>query len=152
MHIFQNSFLRWRRESKPVDLNTMNPIIWAIFFSPLKGSEPNFGGNSGGLRKLRFGWKYFCELIILFLMGKWFVFICFWHFNFFGQPYPLRDQDGGSHVFRDNKHTVTVPGFAIFKAYSSVNKQNITENFGYNVIPLVSVWISLAGNILSLRF
>ena len=56
------------------------------FFLPLKGSEPNFGGNSGGLRKLRFGWKFFCELIILFLMGKGFVFICFWHFNFFEQP------------------------------------------------------------------
>ena len=87
VHIFQNRFLRWNRESKPVDLNTMNPIIWANFFSPLKGSEPNFGGNSGGLRKLRFGWNFFCELIILFLMGKWFVFNSFWHFNLFGQPY-----------------------------------------------------------------
>ena len=87
VHIFQNRFLRWNREFKPVDLNTMNPIIWTFFFSPLKGSEPNFGGNSGGLRKLRFGWNIFCELMISFLMGKWFVFICFWHFNFFEQPY-----------------------------------------------------------------
>ena len=86
VHIFQNRFLHWNRELKPVDLNTMNPIIWTIFFSPFKGSEPNFRGNSGGLRKLRFGWNFFCELIILFLMGKWFVFIHFWHFNFFGQP------------------------------------------------------------------
>ena len=86
LHIFQNWFLRWNRESKPVNLNTMNPIIWTIFFSPFKGSEPNFRGNSAGLRKLRFGWNFFCELIILFLMGKLFVFIHFWHFNFFGQP------------------------------------------------------------------
>ena len=57
------------------------------FFSPLKGSEPNFRGNWGGLRKLRFGWIFFCELIILFLIGKWFVLIHFWHFNFFGQSY-----------------------------------------------------------------
>ena len=86
VHIFQIRFLRWNRESKPVDLNTMNPIIWTIFFSPFKGSEPNFRGNSGGLRKLRFGWNFFCELMILFLMGKWFVFIHFWHFIFFEQP------------------------------------------------------------------
>ena len=58
-----------------------------FFFSPLKGSEPTFKGNSGGLRKLWFGWNFFCELIILFLMGKWFVFNSFWHFNLFGQPY-----------------------------------------------------------------
>ena len=30
-YTFQNQFLRWNRESKPVDLNTMNPII-GIFF------------------------------------------------------------------------------------------------------------------------
>ena len=83
VHIFQNRFLRWNRESKPVDLNTMNPIIWTIFFSPFKGSEPNFRGNSAGLRKLRFGRNFFCELMILFLMGKWLVFIYFWHFIFF---------------------------------------------------------------------
>ena len=86
VHIFQNRFLCWNRESKSVDLNTMNPIIETIFFSPLKGSEPSFRGNWGGLRKLRFGWNFFCKLIILFLMGKWFVFIHFWHLNFFGQP------------------------------------------------------------------
>ena len=35
------------RDSEPADLNTMNPIIFTIFFLPLKGSGPNFGGNSG---------------------------------------------------------------------------------------------------------
>ena len=40
VHIFQNRFLRWNREFEPVDLNTMNPIIWTIFFSLIKGSEP----------------------------------------------------------------------------------------------------------------
>ena len=32
VHIFQNRFLRWNRESKPVNLSTMNPIIWTISF------------------------------------------------------------------------------------------------------------------------
>ena len=34
---FQNQFLRWNLESKPVDLNTMNPIIQTIFFFIFKG-------------------------------------------------------------------------------------------------------------------
>ena len=32
VHIFQNRFLCWNRESEPVDLNTMNPIIQTTFF------------------------------------------------------------------------------------------------------------------------
>ena len=36
VHIFQNRFLRWNRESEPVVLNTMNPIIRTIFFSLIK--------------------------------------------------------------------------------------------------------------------
>ena len=39
VHIFQNQFLRWNRESEPVDLNTMNPIIRTNFFSRIKGSD-----------------------------------------------------------------------------------------------------------------
>ena len=42
MHIFQNLFLRWNRESKPVDLNTMNPIIQRIFFSHLYRGQSHF--------------------------------------------------------------------------------------------------------------
>merc|ERR1712105_506100 len=37
LHIFQNRFLRWNRESEPLDLNTINPIIRTIFFSTYKG-------------------------------------------------------------------------------------------------------------------
>ena len=37
--IFQNQFLRLNRDSKPVVLNTMNPIIKTNFFSLIKGSE-----------------------------------------------------------------------------------------------------------------
>ena len=40
VHIFQNRFLRWNRESEPLDLNTMNLIIRTIFFSLLKALEP----------------------------------------------------------------------------------------------------------------
>ena len=36
---FQNRFLRCNRESEPVDLNTINPIIRTIFFSRIKGSD-----------------------------------------------------------------------------------------------------------------
>ena len=32
VHIFQNRFLCWNRESEPVNLNTMNPIIRPFFF------------------------------------------------------------------------------------------------------------------------
>ena len=35
----KNRFLRWNRESEPVNLNTMNPIIRTIFFSRIKGSD-----------------------------------------------------------------------------------------------------------------
>ena len=35
VHIFQNRFLHWNCEIEPVDLNTINPIIRTIFFSPL---------------------------------------------------------------------------------------------------------------------
>ena len=37
VHIFQNRFLRWNRESEPVDLNTMNPIFGTTFFFTYKG-------------------------------------------------------------------------------------------------------------------
>ena len=39
LHTFQNRFLRCNRESEPVDLNTMNPIIRTNFFSRIKGSD-----------------------------------------------------------------------------------------------------------------
>ena len=42
MHIFQNRFLRWNRESEPVNLNTMNPIIRTIFFFTYKGARCQF--------------------------------------------------------------------------------------------------------------
>ena len=42
VHIFQNQFLRWNRESEPVDLNTMNPIIRTIFFLNYKGARCQF--------------------------------------------------------------------------------------------------------------
>ena len=35
VHIFQDQFLRWNREAKPVDLNTMNPMIRTFIFSLL---------------------------------------------------------------------------------------------------------------------
>ena len=60
-HFFGNILGLGAHFSKPIfalklfDLNTMNPIIGTIFYSPLKGSEPNFGGNSGRFKKLRFG-------------------------------------------------------------------------------------------------
>ena len=40
VHIFSNRFLHCNRESEPVILNTMKPIIQSIFFSLIKGPEP----------------------------------------------------------------------------------------------------------------
>ena len=37
VHIFQNRFLRWNRELKPVDLSTINPKNKTIFFLSYKG-------------------------------------------------------------------------------------------------------------------
>ena len=37
VHIFQNRFLRWNRELKPVVLSTMNPINGTKFFLSYKG-------------------------------------------------------------------------------------------------------------------
>ena len=37
VHIFQNQFLRWNRELKPVILSTMNPINGTNFFLSYKG-------------------------------------------------------------------------------------------------------------------
>ena len=37
VHIFQNRFLRWNRELKPVILSTMNPINGTKFFLSYKG-------------------------------------------------------------------------------------------------------------------
>ena len=39
VHICQNCFLRWNHEIEPLDLNTVNPIIWTIFFRLLRGQN-----------------------------------------------------------------------------------------------------------------
>ena len=43
-HIFQNRILDWKHESKPVDLNPMNPIFLKIVFT-FKGVSAKLGRN-----------------------------------------------------------------------------------------------------------
>ena len=38
VHIFQNRFLRWNRELKPVGLSIMNPLIGKLFLTLKRGS------------------------------------------------------------------------------------------------------------------
>ena len=66
----------WFEYHEPHNLNN--------FFSPFKGSQQNFGGNSGGLRKLRFGW-FFLWAYHLILNGK---MVCFYSFLTFQLFWP----------------------------------------------------------------
>ena len=61
VHIFENRFLRWNRESEPVDLNTMNLIILTIFFSYLYRGQSHFDYKKGSTS------HWTSELIIMFL-------------------------------------------------------------------------------------
>ena len=48
VHIIQNRFLRLNRESKPVNLNTMNPMIRTVFFFIFKGVIAKLRRKFGG--------------------------------------------------------------------------------------------------------
>ena len=70
VHIFQNRFLRWNRESKPVDLNTMNPTIWTIFFFTYKGARATFGVASGNSSRQPRELKFFLVSPMTYSNGK----------------------------------------------------------------------------------
>ena len=70
MHIFQNRFLRWNREIKPVVLSIMKPINKKTFFSPYKGAGGSLGGARGRSSRPRRELKFFGESYISMFNGK----------------------------------------------------------------------------------
>ena len=53
VHIFQNRFLRWNRELKPVVLSTMNPINGTNFFLSYKGGGSFLKSRTPQLKPLK---------------------------------------------------------------------------------------------------
>ena len=69
-HIFQNRFLRWNREIKPVVLSIMKPINKKTFFSPYKGAGGSLGGARGRSSRPRRELKFYGESYITMFNGK----------------------------------------------------------------------------------
>ena len=64
VHIFQNRFLRWNRELKPIVLSTINPMIRRIFFFELWRGLSTLKGASTGT-------SHIDRALILFAINKY---------------------------------------------------------------------------------
>ena len=86
LHIFQNRFLRWNRESEPVDLNTMNLIIRTFFFLTHKGVRAILSGLEEALSSHLGPSNFTWYLSIWWRMGDNTELISNPTFNFFEPP------------------------------------------------------------------
>ena len=96
VRIFQNRFLRWNRELKPVVLSTMNPINGTNKFLSYKGSCRILKRKSTQLKFRKF---YFSQLILVLYINyhnnpHQHISIC--HFSVFQPALLRRDQLGGT--------------------------------------------------------